>query len=115
MRIKAMFAALAFSLIAGSALGQVGLDKYVDKNGYLNVQALTCGQLANTFQEDANNLASWYSGWYNGLAKKHYYHLSRVKKLEHELIVYCKAHHKAKIIHVLDKLFKKERARKRKK
>ena len=29
-------------------------------------------QLANTYQEDANALMSWYSGWYNGLAHKHY-------------------------------------------
>ena len=41
-------------------------------NGFIDVSALTCGQLANTYQEDANALMSWYSGWYNGLAHKHY-------------------------------------------
>lgn len=111
MRIKMITMIAAVSAIAGTASAQVGLDTYVDKKGYLNVQALKCGQLADTFQEDANNLTSWYSGWYNGLAKKHYYHLKRAKVLEHKLIVYCKANRNVKIIHALDKLFKAERSR----
>jgi hypothetical protein len=109
MRIFAITAATAISVITGPALAAVGLDTYVDKNGFINVQELTCDQLANTYQEDANALANWYSGWYNGLAKKHYYHLSRVPNEEHKLIVYCKAHRDEKIIHALDKLFKEER------
>ena len=35
----------------------------------MDVQALTCGQLANTYQEDADALTMWYAGGYNGLAK----------------------------------------------
>jgi hypothetical protein len=37
-------------------------------------------QLANTFLEDADFLAAWYSGWYNGLAKKHFAHVARAIK-----------------------------------
>lgn len=48
------------------------LSTYTDAKGYLDVQAFTCSQLANTYQEDADMLAAWYSGWYNGLAKKHF-------------------------------------------
>ena len=40
--------------------------------GFLDVQALTCAQLAGTWQDQADLLSAWYSGWYNGLAKKHY-------------------------------------------
>jgi hypothetical protein len=112
MRNFACAAAMAISVLAGTAapaLAAVGLDAYVDKNGFIDVQALTCDQLANTYQEDANALANWYSGWYNGLAKKHYYHLSRVPGEEHALIVYCKAHRDETIIHALDILFKEER------
>ena len=58
-------------MVAGPAFGQVELNTYTDSNGYLDVQKLTCAQLAGTFQEDADYLAAWYSGWYNGLAKKH--------------------------------------------
>ncbi|WP_036282386.1 HdeA/HdeB family chaperone [Methylocystis sp. ATCC 49242] len=109
MRFATLTVAAMISIMAESASAAVGLDTYVDKNGYLDVQALTCDQLANTYQEDANALAFWYSGWYNGLAKKHYYHMTRSKGLEHELIVYCKAHRDQKIIHALDVLFKEER------
>ncbi|MDB5649902.1 MAG: hypothetical protein JWL62_1422, partial [Hyphomicrobiales bacterium] len=65
---------LAGSLVvigSGSASAQVELNKYADARGYIDVQKLTCGQLAGTFQEDADFLGIWYSGWYNGLAKKH--------------------------------------------
>ncbi len=112
MRRSAFAAAVTFVALAGAAapaLATVGLDAYVDKNGFIDVQALTCDQLANTYQEDANALANWYSGWYNGLAKKHYYHLSRVPGEEHALIVYCKSHRDETIIHALDILFKEER------
>ena len=57
--------------VAAPAVAQVELKTYTDGKGYLDVQKLTCAQLAGTFQEDADYLAAWYSGWYNGLAKKH--------------------------------------------
>ncbi len=70
----------------------VDLSAYVDKNGFIDVQELTCAQLANTYQEDANALTTWYSGWYNGLAHKHFLDLKKGKAAEHEVIVYCKDH-----------------------
>jgi hypothetical protein len=109
MRMVSIIAATIISAAAGSALAATGLDAYVDKNGFIDVQELTCDQLANTYQEDADALANWYSGWYNGLAKKHYYHLSRVPGVEHQLIVYCKAHRDKKVIHGLDEVFKMDR------
>jgi hypothetical protein len=110
--MKKFFAATA--LIAGTTLGSsvmaaTGLDTYVDKNGFIDVQTLTCAQLADTYQEDANALANWYSGWYNGLAKKHYYLLSRVKGTEHEVIVFCKEHPDMKIIKAMDIIFKEDK------
>ena len=56
------------------------LSTYADANGFIDVQTLTCGQLANTYQEDANALTSWYSGWYNGLAHKHFADFKRAAK-----------------------------------
>ena len=41
-----------------AANAQVELKTYADKDGYLNVQKLTCAQLARTFQEDANLLTT---------------------------------------------------------
>ena len=52
-------AAAALSAVGVAKANPVDLSAYVDANGFLNVQALTCGQLANTYQEDANALMSW--------------------------------------------------------
>jgi HdeA/HdeB family len=99
-------------LVAGQAAAQVELKTYADRDGYIDVQALTCAQLANTYQEDADYLTTWYSGWYNGLAKKHAMKVDRAKTLEHELIVYCKANQGKKVIQAIDVVFKAYRAEK---
>jgi hypothetical protein len=103
----------AFLVLAGSSLlspagAQVPLSSYMDQNGYVDVQALTCAQLANTFQEDADYLAAWYSGWYNGLAQRHSAKISRAKADEHNVIVYCKQHPEMKIIQAIDVIFKSQ-------
>ncbi len=90
---------------------QTDLTAYADANGVLDVQKLTCAQLANTWQQDADMLMVWYSGWYKGLAKKHYFHVDRAKRLEHEVIVYCKAHPGIRIIDAIAVVFKDERMR----
>src|SRR3954466_5199585 len=95
---------------ASTASAQVELSKYADVNGYVDVQKLTCAQLANTFQEDADFLTVWYSGWYNGLAKKHLLKVDRAKTLEHEVIVHCKANPGKKVIQAIDVVFKNYRA-----
>lgn len=94
---------------ASSAFAQVELKTYADKNGYINVQALSCAQLAGTYQEDADLLTTWYSGWYNGLAKKHFINIERSKEAEHEVIVYCKANPTVKIIKAIGLVFDKMR------
>jgi hypothetical protein len=97
---------------AGVALADpVPLSSYVDANGFIDVQALTCAQLANTFQEDADMLTTWYSGWYNGLAKKHFADFKKGKLMEHEVIVFCKANPDKKIIEASAVVFKDERAK----
>ena len=86
------------------------LSAYVDANGFIEVQALTCAQLANTYEEDANSFMSWYSGWYNGLAKKHYMDYKKGRETEHLVIQYCKQHPDQKIIHAMGVIPKEERA-----
>ena len=98
-------------LFSPIAQAQVDLSTYADAEGFLDVQALTCAQLANTWQEDADRLSTWYSGWYNGLAKKHYMDIRKGKEAEHEVIVYCKAHPELKIIQAMDVVFKSMRER----
>ena len=86
----------------GAAQAQVDLSTYADANGNLDVQALTCAQLAGTWQEDADFLTVWYSGWYNGLANYSKLKVDRAKELEHRVIVYCKAHPGVKVIKAMD-------------
>ena len=115
MIMKKLICALGFGaatlMLAGASdsRAQVPLSAYTDANGFIDVQALTCAQLAGTFQEDADMLAAWYSGWYNGLANKHFAHISRVKPGEHLVIVYCKQHPTEKVIHAIDVVLKETR------
>jgi hypothetical protein len=104
------FGALAILLGSLSCVqAQVPLSAYMDANGFINVQTLTCAQLAGTFQEDADYLAAWYSGWYNGLAKKHFAHITRAKSGEHQVIVFCKQHPELKVIEAIDVVLKNEK------
>ncbi len=111
---KTLLATAAIAACLGTGtFAAVELNTYADKEGYLDVQALTCAQLADTFQEDANYLTAWYSGWYNGLAKKHFANIPRSKEAEHETIVYCKAHPgDEKVIKVLGRIFDEYREKK---
>jgi hypothetical protein len=101
-------AAVLFANVSASN-AQVPLSAYADANGFIDVQTLTCAQLAGTFQEDADSLTSWYSGWYNGLAKKHYADVRKGKVVEHEVIVFCKANPDKRVIDAIAVVLKAER------
>ena len=110
--IRNALLATAFGfMLAQSANAQTPLSAYADEKGYIDVQKLTCAQLAGTFQEDADMLTTWYSGWYNGLAKKHLLQVKRAKEAEHEVIQYCKANPDKKIIEAIAVVFKDMRAK----
>jgi hypothetical protein len=111
-RMKFVISFCAMALFGASAAqAQVELNTYSDAKGNLDIQKLTCAQLANTFQEDADFMTVWYSGWYNGLAGYSKLKVDRAKELEHRVIVYCKANPKTKVITAMDiniKLMRKE-------
>lgn len=102
-----LVAAAATVAAASVSQAQVPLTTYMDAKGYLNVRALTCAQLANTYQEDANFLGAWYSGWWNGNLKRHSINIERAKQGLHEVIVYCKANPDAKVVDAVDAYAKK--------
>ena len=104
-----VIAAIALSSASSHVQAQTDLTAYADANGYIDVQALTCAALAGTWQGDADRLTTWYSGWYNGLAKKHYFNVARSKELEHEVILYCKANPQIRIIEAIEVMLKQER------
>jgi len=111
MRKTLLIAALLGLSSMQAARAQTDLSTYADANGYLDLQKLTCAQLAGTWQQDADLLAAWYSGWYNGLARKHLMNVARAKEAEHEVIVYCKEHPGEKIIEAIAVVFKDMRAK----
>ena len=111
MRNILILAATGLVIASSAAKAQADLSSYADANGYLDVQALTCAQLAGTWQQDADMLTTWYSGWYNGLAKKHLIKIDRAKRVEHEVIMYCKANPGKRIIEAIAVVFKDERAK----
>ena len=79
--------ALAFTSL--NALAQTDLKAYATRTvtRRAKLPAPSCRNLEGG-RRQADGL---YSGWYNGLAKKHFFHLSRGVRLEHEVIVHCKA------------------------
>jgi hypothetical protein len=106
----ALVAAAALVASASASRAQVELKTYMDDKGYLNVRTLTCAQLANTYQEDADFLGAWYSGWWNGHMKRHSINVARTKQGIHEIIVYCKANPDAKVVDAVDAYVKKVQA-----
>ena len=110
-----IFAALTVAAfgcsIARGQQGPVPLTAYVDANGFIDVQTLTCAQLANTYQQDANALTMWYSGWYNGLAHRHYLDFAKARETEHQVILYCEANPQIRIIDAIAVILKDERMR----
>jgi hypothetical protein len=108
-RNKAFPALLAAAALVGfgsTSSAQVALKTYADEKGYINIRTLTCAQLAGTFQEDADFLGLWYSGWYNGHIKKHSINVPRTKTGIHEVIVFCKANPDKKVIDAVELVLK---------
>jgi len=84
----------------------VSLAKYADANGNLDVRQLTCGHLADTSADEADALLAWYSGWYNGSAKKRGINLPRVKYNIRSVIDYCKANREKRLSDVMELMLK---------
>ncbi len=106
----ALVASATLAASASASQAQVDLKTYADAKGYLNVKALTCAQLANTYQEDANFLGTWYSGWFNGHLKRHSINVARTKEGIHEVIEYCKANPDKKVVEAVEDYVKKVQA-----
>jgi hypothetical protein len=106
----ALIASATLAASASASQAQVDLKTFADEKGYLNVKALTCAQLANTTQDDANFLGVWYSGWFNGHMKRHAININRTKTGIHEVIEYCKANPDKKVVDAVEVYVKKVQA-----
>jgi HdeA/HdeB family len=97
------------SLLTACAHPITPLATYADANGVIDVQALTCAQMNATDDQDANALATWYSGWYNGLAKKHSFNFPRTIEGRNRVIAYCRAHPELRVIQAIAMFLKDEK------
>jgi hypothetical protein len=82
------------------------LARYADANGNIDVRQLTCGRLDDASAEETQLLLAWYSGWYNGSAKKHGINLARVRYALHNVADYCKANRDKSLMQVMDLMLK---------
>jgi hypothetical protein len=106
----ALAASALLAASASASQAQVSLSTYADDKGYINVRALTCGQLLNTTQDDANFLGVWYSGWFNGHMKRHAINVQRTKDGIHAVIESCKANPDQKVVDAVEAYVKKMQA-----
>ena len=73
-----------------------------------NKQKLTCAQPPKPGRRTPTS--SWsVQRLVNGLAKKHFFHPSRGVRLEHEVIVHCKANPDIRVIDAIAVILKDER------
>lgn len=85
----------------------VDVTKYADAKGDIDTQTLTCGQFAETSQEEAEFLGAWYIGWYSGQAKRTALNVAAAKTVVPDLIVYCKANKDKTVAQSIEAVLKK--------
>lgn len=87
---------------------QAEIITLADDKGIIDMGSLTCGQLLSVYQEDADFLLAWYSGWTNGMAKSRTLKLKAVKDATHSVIVYCKANLTRRVADAIEALKPKQ-------
>jgi hypothetical protein len=81
--------------------GRIPLSQYADANGNIDVQRLTCGQIADASIDDASFFLSWYSGWYYGTEKRRGINPARVRYVIHSVVDYCRTNRDRKLTDVM--------------
>jgi HdeA/HdeB family len=84
----------------------VPLSTYADANGNIDIQSLTCAQLAVASPADTGLLVTWYSGWYAGLGKRRGINMARVQYAISNVADYCKANRNQRLGDALNILLK---------
>jgi hypothetical protein len=81
--------------------GRVPLSQFADANGNIDVQRLTCGQVADAPADEVNFFLAWYNGWYYGTEKKRGINPARVRYVIHSVVDYCKVNRDRKLTDVM--------------
>lgn len=88
---------------------QRSLSGYGDANGSIDIGRLTCGQLDDTSNDEADVLLAWYSGWRSGLANKrpaNTINIARLRYVMHNVVDYCRANRDKKLTQALELMLK---------
>ena len=92
---------------ATTAPPQVELPKLADPvSGFIDSEKLTCGQLASTYQEDADFLLIWYSGLRTATVNKRMIDVGKIKTGIHNVIVYCNANRDKLVVQAVELIMK---------
>lgn len=81
-------------------------QKYADPSGNIDLQRLTCGQLVSTYQEDADFVLVWSSGWYNGAARRSEINMAQIKEGSRKVIAYCQTNKDKRVTQAIDTVMK---------
>jgi hypothetical protein len=84
-------------------------QKYADPGGNIDIATLTCGQLTSSYQEDAEFVLLWSSGWYNGLARRTAMNMPRIKEGIRNVIAYCQANKDKRLTEAINAVMAGER------
>lgn len=88
---------------------QMSLSRYADANGSIDVDRLTCAQLNDASNDEAEVLLAWYSGLYSGLAKKRTANAINIARLHYvmrNVVDYCRTNRDKKLTQVLELMLK---------
>ena len=92
---------------AAIAPPQVELPKLAEPGtSFIDSEKLTCGQLASTYQEDADFLLIWYSGLRTATTNKRMIDVTKIKTGIHNVIVYCKANRDKLVVQAVELIMK---------
>ncbi len=85
---------------------RASLSKFADANGTIDVTRLTCADLADTSDEEADLLLAWYGYSSSGSAKKRFFNMARLRSAMHGVVAYCKTHRDQNLVKVMDLMLK---------
>jgi hypothetical protein len=83
----------------------VPLLKSADANGVLDVAGLSCGQVADAADWEADLLLAWYGGSL-APAKNRRFNMPRLRSAIQNVVAFCKVHRDAKLVKVMDSMLK---------
>ena len=85
---------------------RASLSKFADANGTIDVTRLTCADLADTSDEEADLLLAWYGYPSNGPAKRRFFNMAHLRSAMHGVVDYCKTHRDQNLVRVMDLMSK---------